>query len=537
LRRLSSACYRITCRLRRRSADFLRNGALLHGNGVLPMSEKETVLKLENITKTYPGVVALNDVSLELAKGEIHALVGENGAGKSTLIKTCAGAEIPDSGKIVVDGKEFSSMTPKLAESCGIEVIYQEFNLVDELSVAENIFLGSEIKNGIMIDKKRMTAKSAELLEKLHIKIDPDTLVKDLPVGYQQMVEIAKAFARNAKILIMDEPSAPLTNAEVERLFTLVGQLKASGASIIYISHRLEEIFRLSDRVTVLRDGREIKTMNTADTNTEELVKLMVGHDIQETFPPRGNTLKDETLLDVRNLCGNGLKNISFTLKRGEILGLAGLIGAGRTELAELIFGVRKRTDGKIFFKGKEICPQSPKDAIEAGIALVPEDRKRQGTVLPMTIRENISMACLEKISRFFVVNKTQEKNISCRFKAALNIKTPTLEQTVNHLSGGNQQKVVLAKWLATDPDLIILDEPTRGIDVGAKHEIYKIMNALVESGKTIIMISSDMPELLGMSDRILVLAEGRLSGEVRKDQFDQELIMKYASRTYLKSN
>lgn len=501
------------------------------------MVEKKTILKLANITKTYPGVVALSNVSLELTEGEIHALVGENGAGKSTLIKACAGAEIPDAGKIIVDGKEFSSMTPKLAENCGIEVIYQEFNLIDELSVSENIFLGSEIRNGMMIDKKAMAEKSAELLKELEIAIDPNMLIKDLTVGYQQMVEIAKAFARNAKILIMDEPSAPLTNAEVERMFTLVGQLKKKGVSIIYISHRLEEIFRLADRITVLRDGKEIKTMNTSDTNIEELVKLMVGHDIQETFPARKDTVQDETLLEVQDLCGNGLKNISFTLKKGEILGLAGLIGAGRTELAELIFGAKKKTGGKIYFKGKEISPQSPKDAIECGISLVPEDRKRQGAVLPMTIRENISMACLEKISRFFVVNRAEEKKISHRFKDSLSIKAPTLEQTVNHLSGGNQQKVVLAKWLATDPDLIILDEPTRGIDVGAKHEIYKIMNALVESGKTIIMISSEMPELLGMSDRILVLAEGRLSGEVGKDKFDQEIIMSYASKTYLKNN
>jgi ribose transport system ATP-binding protein len=503
----------------------------------LLMIEKKTVLKLANITKTYPGVVALNNVSLELMEGEVHALVGENGAGKSTLIKTCAGAEIPDSGKIIVDGKEFSCLEPKLAENCGIEVIYQEFNLIDELSVAENIFLGSEIRNGIIIDKKQMAEKSAELLNELHIEIDPNTLVKDLTVGYQQMVEIAKAFARNAKILIMDEPSAPLTNAEVERMFTLVDQLKENGVSIIYISHRLEEIFRLSDRVTVLRDGKEIKTMNTSDTDINELVKLMVGHDIHETFPARENTVQGETLLEVQNLCGNGLKDISFTLKKGEILGLAGLIGAGRTELAELIFGAKKRTDGKIYFKGKEIFPQNPKDAIEIGIALVPEDRKRQGAVLPMTIRENISMACLERISRFLVVNKLKEKKVSYQFKDSLSIKAPTLEQTVNHLSGGNQQKVVLAKWLATDPDLIILDEPTRGIDIGAKHEIYKIMNTLVEAQKTIIMISSEMPELLGMADRILVLAEGRLSGEVQKDKFDQEVIMSYASKTYQKNN
>lgn len=495
------------------------------------MAEKKAVMKLEDITKSYPGVVALNHVTLELIEGEIHALVGENGAGKSTLIKTCAGAEIPDSGKIIVAGNEYSTMTPKFAEQCGIEVIYQEFNLIEELSVAENIFLGSEIKNGIIIDKKAMVVKSKKILKELNIAIDPNTLIKDLTVGYQQMVEIAKAFAKNAKILIMDEPSAPLTNVEVERMFEVVDKLKSAGVSIIYISHRLEEIFRISDRITVLRDGKEIKTMETGATNIDELVKLMVGRELKETYPARKKTIKQETLLEVKDLCGNGLKNISFTLKRGEILGLAGLIGAGRTELAELIFGAKKKTSGQIILNGKEVSPRSPKDAIECGIALVPEDRKRQGTVLNMGIRENISMACLEKLSNYFVINKVKEKSLANKFKENLQIKTPSLEQTVNHLSGGNQQKVVLAKWLATNPDLIILDEPTRGIDIGAKHEIYKIMNDLVESEKTIIMISSEMPELMGMADRIIVLAEGKVSGEIMKDEFDQELIMGFASK------
>jgi ribose transport system ATP-binding protein len=504
---------------------------LLYENGVLLMAEKKLALKLENITKSYPGVVALNHVTLELVEGEIHALVGENGAGKSTLIKTCAGAEIPDSGKIIVEGNEFSAMTPKFAENCGIEVIYQEFNLVEELSVAENIFLGSEIKKGFIIDKKAMVESSRKLLQELNISIDPNALIKDLTVGYQQMVEIAKAFSKNAKILIMDEPSAPLTNAEVERMFELVDKLKAKGVSIIYISHRLEEIFRLSDRITVLRDGKEIKTMDTSSTNIDELVKLMVGRELEETFPSRKNTIREETLLEANNLCGNGLRDVSFVLKRGEILGFAGLIGAGRTELAELIFGAKKKTSGQIFFKGKEISPQSPKDAINYGIALVPEDRKRQGAVLPMAIRENISMASLEKLSRFFMIHKDEEKLIANTFKDSLQIKTPSMEQAVNNLSGGNQQKVVLAKWLATNPDLIILDEPTRGIDVGAKHEIYKIMNDLVESGKTIIMISSEMPELMGMTDRIIVLAEGKMTGEVMRNEFDQELIMSYASK------
>ncbi len=500
------------------------------------MAEKKIVMKLENITKCYPGVVALNHVTLELIEGEIHALVGENGAGKSTLIKTCAGAEIPDSGKIVVANNEYSAMTPKFAEQCGIEVIYQEFNLIEELSVAENIFLGSEIKKGAIINKKEMIVESKKLLQELNIAIDPNALIKDLTVGYQQMVEIAKAFAKNARILIMDEPSAPLTNAETERMFDLVDKLKAKGVSIIYISHRLEEIFRLSDRVTVLRDGKEIKTMDTCSTNIDELVKLMVGRELKETFPTRKNTIIDENLLEVKNLCGNGLKDVSFVLKRGEILGFAGLIGAGRTELAELIFGAKIKESGQIIFNNQEISPRSPKEAIDYGIALVPEDRKRQGAVLQMGIRENISMACLEKLSKFFVIKKDDEKSVSNKFKENLQIKTPSLEQTVNHLSGGNQQKVVLAKWLATNPDLIILDEPTRGIDVGAKHEIYKIMNDLVESEKTIIMISSEMPELMGMADRIIVLAEGKVTGEIMKDEFDQELIMSHASRTCIKN-
>jgi ribose transport system ATP-binding protein len=494
------------------------------------MTDKKVILKLENITKTFPGVTALNHVTLDLLEGEIHALVGENGAGKSTLIKTCAGADIPDSGKIIIEGNEYSAMTPKFAEECGIAVIYQEFNLIEQLSVAENIFLGSEIKKGIIVEKKAMAAKSQELLEELSIAIDPNTLVKDLTVGYQQMVEIAKAFARNAKILIMDEPSAPLTNAEVENMFELVDKLKAKGVSIIYISHRLEEIFRLSDRVTVLRDGKEIKTMETCSTNIDELVKLMVGREFKETYPLRKNTIKEETLLEVKHLCGNGLKDVSFNLKRGEILGLAGLIGAGRTELAELIFGSKNKTSGQIIFKGEEISPQTPKEAIDYGIALIPEDRKRQGAVLPMSIRENVSMACIEKISRFFVANVKKDKAIANKFQESLQIKTPSFEQKVMNLSGGNQQKVVVAKWLAANSELIILDEPTRGIDVGAKYEIYKIMNSLVESEKTIIMISSDMPELMGMADRIIVLAEGRVSGEIKKDEFDQELIMSYAS-------
>lgn len=487
-------------------------------------------LQLNNITKTYPGVTALKDVTLHVARGEVHALVGENGAGKSTLIKTCTGAVIPDSGQIVVDGKAFSAMTPKLSEEQGIAVIYQEFNLVGELSVAENIFLGRAIRKGIMVDKKAMINEARRIFQQFAIDIDPNIPVSSLTVGYQQLVEIAKALSQQARILIMDEPSAPLTNAEVERMYRMVDKLKAEGVSIIYISHRLEEIFRLTDRITVMRDGEIVKTMNTRDTNIDELIKLMVGRELKETYPAREPCVREEVLLDVRNLCGNGLSDLSFQVKRGEVLGLAGLIGSGRTELAELIFGVKPKTGGQIFLKGKEISPKTPRAAIDHGIALVPEDRKKQGALLELDIKGNICLPILKRISKWSRLNKREERSIAAKYQESLKIKTPSLDQKIKNLSGGNQQKVIVAKWLAADCDLIIFDEPTRGIDVGAKYEIYKLVNSLVESGKTVLMISSEMGEIMGMCDRIIVLSEGRITGTLNKDQFSQEAIMSLAS-------
>jgi len=487
-------------------------------------------LQLNNITKVYPGVVALNNVTLHVNKGEVHALVGENGAGKSTLIKTCTGAVIPDSGSIVIDGKEFKSMTPKLAEQHGIAVIYQEFNLVGELSVAENIFLGRAIRKGILVDKKAMVNESRKIFRQLGVDIDPNKLVSSLTVGYQQLVEIAKAISQNAKILIMDEPSAPLTKAEAEHMYQLVYRLKEQGVTIIYISHRMEEIFKLSDRVTVMRDGNIVKTMNTSDTNVDELVKLMVGRELKETYPAREACVSDEMILEVRNLSGNGLKDISFKVRKGEVLGFGGLIGSGRTELAELLFGVKPKTGGQIIFKGREIAPRTPQEAIDLGIALVPEDRKRQGALLEIDIKGNISMPILRRISRLFIVNRKREVKIANEYKESIRIKTPSLTQKVKNLSGGNQQKVIIAKWLASNADLIILDEPTRGIDVGAKYEIYTLINSLVKNGKTVLMISSEMPELIGMSDRIIVLSEGRITGSLNKGEFDQEVIMSMAS-------
>lgn len=491
------------------------------------------ILQLKNITKTYPGVKALKAVDLNIRRGEIHAIVGENGAGKSTLIKSCTGAVIPDEGEIVINGSKFERMTPQLADAHGIAVIYQELNSVNDLIVAENVFLGNEIRKGILVDKKEMIRRSAEIFKQLEIDIDPKAVVGELSVGYKQMVEIAKALSHDAKLLIMDEPSAPLTNNEIEKMFAIVEKLKSQGVTIIYITHRMNEIFRLSDRVSVMRDGEMITTMETKDTNVDKLITLMVGREMNATFPKRENTIKEDVLLEVEHLSGNGLLDISFKLRRGELLGLAGLIGAGRTELAQLIFGVEKKNSGKIMWKGKEVNFKTPKDAIDEGIYLVPEDRKEQGCLLPLSIHENVTVSSLKRLSKATVINKKQALELSEDYRGKLNIKTPSLLQIVNNLSGGNQQKVVLAKALATDPELIIFDEPTRGIDVGAKQEIYKICNQLLDEGKTIIMISSEMEELLGMCDRILVIAEGHLSGEVLRSDFSQERIMELASAEF----
>ncbi|HAX51845.1 sugar ABC transporter ATP-binding protein [Muricomes intestini] len=495
------------------------------------MSE-EYVLQLQHIRKEYPGVVALKDVSLELKKGEILALIGENGAGKSTLIKTCSGAVIPTSGKIVVNGSEHTSMTPQLAAENGIAIIYQEFNNVAELSAAENLFLGRPIKKGFIIDKAAMEKEAAKAFERLHIKINPKSLMKNLTVGYQQMVEIAKAIQQDAKILIMDEPSAPLTSAEVESMFEVVERLREEGISIIYITHRLEEIYRLSDRIVVLRDGEYVKTLATKESHVEELIHLMVGRELTETYPPRKDCInKDEIVLELQDVCGNGDEDINLQVHKGEILGLGGLVGAGRTELAHLVFGAARKKSGKMILDGKEINPKSPRDAIDLGIALVPEDRKRHGAMLGVSIKNNINMAVYERNSTLSVIDAKKEKKIANKYKDELAIKTPTLEQLVKNLSGGNQQKVILARWLAANSELVIFDEPTRGIDVGAKYEIYKLMNHLIEEeGKTILLISSEMEELMGMSDRIVVLAEGRVTGELDKSEFEQDKIMAFAS-------
>jgi ribose transport system ATP-binding protein len=491
----------------------------------------EIILSVKNITKTYPGVRALDGVSIDFERGEVHAIVGENGAGKSTLIKILTGAIQPDDGEIELEGVVHSSFTPHEAIfDLGISAIYQEFNLIPYLPVAENVFFGKEITSGILINMNKMCSETEKILDRLGLRINPRTLVKDLSVAYQQIVEISKAISRNVKILIMDEPSAPLTTNEVGRMFDLVRTLKRQGVTVIYISHRLGETFQLADRVTVLRDGKYINTMPTKETNRQDIIRLMVGRTLGETFPEKQGESGD-VLLEVKSLCTEGLlKNVSFRLHKGEILGLGGLVGAGRTELARAIFGADPIKAGEIFVEGKRVSIRNTSSAIARGIGLIPEDRKQHGILSEMTVKENISYSALRGINRAGIIMGKVEDRIAREFKEKLNIKTPDLERKVKNLSGGNQQKVVLSKWLATKCRVLLFDEPTRGIDVGAKQEIYELIKKLAEEGHGIVYISSELPELLGMCDRILVMRNGEISGSFEKGEATQDAILELAS-------
>jgi ABC-type sugar transport system, ATPase component len=487
----------------------------------------EIALSLKHITKRYPGVTALNDVSFDIKKGEVHAIIGENGAGKSTLIKIIAGAIETDEGTICLNGTVYNKITPRLSKKLGTEVIYQERNLIDSLSVSENICFGD--RTGKLVSYKKMIEKASEILKQFNIQLDMKKLVKHLSPAEQQIVEIAKAIKKDVKILIMDEPTAPLTVEEVELLFEIIERLKKLGITIIYISHRLDEVFKITDRITILRDGMYVDTKKTGDTNRQELINLMVGRALKETYPRNEVELSD-VAFEAKKITGNRVNNISFYVKKGEILGIAGLLGAGRTELVRMISGADKKEKGEILIDGRLVSINSPKQAIKLGIGLIPEDRKVQGCFLSMDIKWNISISNIKKLMKNGIVDFQRENMQAQYYKDLLRIKTPSLRQKVNNLSGGNQQKVVLSKVLAADSKIIIFDEPTKGIDVGAREEIYNLMCSLTKQGKTIIMISSDMEELLGMSDRIIVLCEGRLTGEVLRSEFKQNLILELAS-------
>jgi ribose transport system ATP-binding protein len=487
------------------------------------------VLELRNITKIYPGVTALDDVSISFKAGEVHSLMGENGAGKSTLIKIIAGAVSQDSGEIVIGGDKFSRLTPLQAKTKGIGVIYQEFNLVPSLNVAENVFLGDKIGGNYVIDKKSMHERTKEILKELNVDIDTNTMVGILPTAKQQMVEIAKAISKNAKILIMDEPSAAISISEVEKLHDIILRLKEKGVTIIYISHRMDEVFEISDRVSIMRDGHYIATKELIETSRKDLINMMVGRELNEAFPSRQVT-PGEIVMETKNLCGNGVFDINLNLHKGEILGLAGLIGAGRTELAKLLFGDASTDSGEIIINHEKVKFRKTQDAISKGIGLIPEDRKREGAFLEYPIDWNISIMNLKRLSKWTLINHKMLDEVGNHYQEVLRIKTPSMSQLLKNLSGGNQQKVVMAKVLATQANILIFDEPTRGIDVGAKQEIYKLMNDLIKQGMSIIMISSEMEELIGMSDRIIVLHEGRQTGELSKEAFNQQRILELAS-------
>ncbi|MBN4657387.1 sugar ABC transporter ATP-binding protein [Escherichia coli] len=494
----------------------------------------ETFLQMKHITKRFPGVLALNDVQFSLRRGEVHALLGENGAGKSTLMKILSGVYQPDEGEIIFEDKPVSFSDPLSAQNVGITIIHQEFNLFPELTVEENIFIGREFckKNRWRLDEKQQRQATIEILQKLNLAIKPDTLVADLTVAQQQMVEIAKAISVNARILIMDEPTAALTETEIESLFRVTRLLKEQGTGIVYISHRLEELALIADRATVMRDGQYISTVDYECVKISDLIAMMVGRDLGNIYPRREALQQRIPVLEVNGLTRKGVLNdINFTLYRGEILGFAGLMGAGRTELARAIFGADSIDSGTLKLNGKETVIKDISDAIQQRISYLTEDRKKEGLALNLSVERNIMLGNYPEYSdRFGNVDSRRCQQTSEEQVKALRIKTPNLEQAALNLSGGNQQKIIIARWVCKDTDILIFDEPTRGIDVGAKLEIYELMNRLVAKGKSIIMISSELPEVLGMCDRILVMRSGRITGELSAKEATQEKIMQYAT-------
>lgn len=494
------------------------------------MSEAAPLLEMCGMVKSFPGVQALRGVDLRLRSGEVHALLGENGAGKSTLMKILGGAQRADEGTISIDGRWTSFQSPLDSRRAGVAVIYQEFNLVPGLTAVENLFLGQEVTRAGFIASQQERQRAAALFQRLGADIDLDVPCHRLTTAQQQLVEIAKALAFDARILVMDEPTAALTAHEVARLFKIIRELKAHGIGIIYISHRLQEIFAIADRVTVLRDGKNVGDRPIGEITRSQMIELMVGRELKDEFPARNATIGAPRLEVTGLRRGQAVRDVSFVVRRGEILALTGLVGAGRTETVRLIFGADRREAGTIRLDGKVLELRSPQDAIAAGIGLLTEDRKLQGLVLGHSVRENFGLPNLPWLSRGGFVQIDQEREHFARYVDLLKIKVPNQEQKAGHLSGGNQQKVVLAKWLARNCDVLIFDEPTRGIDVGAKFEIYLLMNELANAGKAIVMISSELPEVLGMADRILVMHEGRVTGEIAEARSaTQEQVMELA--------
>ena len=493
----------------------------------------DVILTMKDIDKSFPGVHALDHVNFEVKKGEVHALMGENGAGKSTLMKVLTGIYTKDSGSIIYEGKDIEFHNAREAQDAGVVIVHQELNMVGHLTVAQNIFLGREFKKGIKIDDAKMNEEARKLFERLNIDIDPTEQMSDLTVGKQQMCEIAKAISHECKVIIFDEPSAALTESEIEELFKIIRDLREQNMGIVYISHRMDEIKVITDRVTVMRDGTYVGTLITNDCTKEDIINMMVGRVIYEEPKTESKVPADAPIvLKVEHLnAGRMVQDVSFELRKGEILGFSGLMGAGRTETARAIFGADPKQSGDIYINGKKVEINSPQDAVKNGIGYLSEDRKRFGIVVQKTVAENTTMANLDAFAKGQFIDKKKEVAEAEKYVEMLETKTPSVEQLVVNLSGGNQQKVVIAKWLCENSDILIFDEPTRGIDVGAKNEIYKLMNRLAEEGKSIIMISSEMTEILRMSDRIVVMCEGRKTGELDIAEVSQEAIMNLATR------
>lgn len=490
----------------------------------------ELLLQMKNIHKKFPGVYALKNVDFDLKSGEVHALLGENGAGKSTLIKVLGGIYRAEEGKIVIQGREMLINSVADARETGISIIHQEIMLVPNMTIAENIFMGREPTTRLGgVNYRRMNTEAQALIDGFGMNIDASRKVATLSIAQQQMVEIVKAISAKAKIVVMDEPTSSLTDAEVEHLFALIKQLKAQNIGIIYISHKLEELFRICDRITVMRDGERVRTVSTEKTNRNELIKMMVGRTLDEYYIHTEHPLGDR-VLEAKHIRGKSVKDGSFFLRKGEILGFAGLIGSGRSELMKSLIGIEKRTGGEVYVGGKPVMLNGISDALKVGVALVPEDRKKEGLVLKNSVGFNLTLAVLGEFIRGIHVDRSKEEKIIDQYVDAMSIKASSSRQLVGNLSGGNQQKVLIGKWLASHPQILILDEPTRGVDVGAKAEIYAIINALSAQGFSIIMISSELPEIIGMCDRIYVMSDGRVTGELNRGAFSQETIMNYAT-------